>query len=65
MPQRNLVKPIIAVLVVHTAITALTWRDLQHRPAGEVRGSKKLWRIASAANTAGSVAYLTIGRKRS
>jgi hypothetical protein len=65
MPQRKLLKPIIAVLVVHTAIAALTWRDLQHRPAEQVRGSKKLWRVASAANTVGSVAYLAIGRKPS
>jgi hypothetical protein len=63
MAQRKLVKPIIAVLVAHTAITALTWRDLQHRPAEQVRGSKKLWRVASAANTIGSIAYLVIGRK--
>jgi hypothetical protein len=63
MGQRKLVKPIVAVLVVHTAITALTWRDLKRRPAGQVRGSKKLWRVASAANTVGSVAYLAIGRR--
>lgn len=65
MAQRKLVKPIIAILVAHAAITALTWRDLQHRPAGQVRGSKRLWRVASAANTVGSVAYLAIGRKPS
>jgi len=65
MAQRKLVKPIIAVLVAHTAITALTWRDLQSRPAEQVRGSKKLWRVASAANTIGSIAYLAIGRKPS
>jgi hypothetical protein len=63
MGQRKLVKPIIAVLVAHTAITALTWRDLQHRPAEQVRGSKKLWRVVSAANTVGTVAYLALGRK--
>jgi hypothetical protein len=65
MPQRKHLMPIIAVFVAHTAITALTWRDLQHRPDAQVRGSKKLWRVASAANTVGSVAYLAIGRKRS
>jgi hypothetical protein len=65
MAQQKLVKPVIAVLVAHTAITALTWRDLQRRPADQVRGSKKLWRVATAANTIGSVAYLALGRKRS
>ena len=64
MMQRKGVRPFIPILVVHAAITALTWRDLRRRPADQVRGSKKLWRAASAMNTVGSLAYLVIGRKR-
>jgi hypothetical protein len=65
MIQRKDVRRIIPALVAHAAITTLTWRDLRRRPAEQVRGSKRLWRVASALNTAGSVAYLAVGRKRS
>ena len=65
MMKRKDVRPIIPILAVHAAITALTWRDLRRRPADEIRGSKKLWRVVSAMNTGGSLAYLTVGRKRS
>jgi hypothetical protein len=50
--------------VVHVTVTALTWRDLRSRPAGEVRGNKKLWWMASAVNTTGSAAYWLFGRRR-
>jgi hypothetical protein len=52
-------------LLAHAAITTLTWRDLRRRPAEQVRGGKRLWRVASAVNTVGSMAYLAVGRKRS
>lgn len=64
MIQRNDVRRVLPVLVAHAAITTLTWRDLRRRPAEEVRGSKRLWRVVSAMNTVGSVAYLAVGRKR-
>ena len=53
-----------AVAVVHLTIMALTWRDLRSRPAGQVRGPKKLWQVASALNTTGSAAYWLFGRRR-
>jgi hypothetical protein len=52
-----------AVAVVHVTVTALTWRDLRSRPAGQVRGPKSLWRLASALNTTGSAAYWLFGRR--
>ena len=64
MMQQKDVRRFIPILVVHAAITTLTWRDLRRRPADQVRGSKKLWRAASAINTLGSLAYLVLGRKR-
>jgi hypothetical protein len=42
----------------------LTWRDLRARPAGQVRGNKKIWQVASALNTSGSAAYWLFGRRR-
>jgi hypothetical protein len=43
---------------------ALTWRDIRQRPDADVRGSKKLWRVASALNTSGSAAYWLFGRRQ-
>src|SRR5258708_14339034 len=65
MIQRKDVRRVIPVLVAHAAITALPWRDLRRPPEDPVRGSKRLWRVASAMNTVGSAAYRALGRKRS
>lgn len=48
----------------HVGITALTWQDLRHRPAAGIRGPRTVWRVLSAANTLGSAAYWTVGRRR-
>jgi hypothetical protein len=52
------------IAVVHVTVMTLTWRDLRSRPAADVRGNKKAWRVASAVNTLGSVAYWIFGRRR-
>jgi hypothetical protein len=52
------------ILAAHLAVTSITWRDLRRRPDSEVRGSKRVWRAASALNTTGSVAYFLLGRRR-
>ena len=58
-------KLVFAVIgVVHLTVMALTWRDLRSRPPGQVRGNKKIWRVASALNTTGSAAYWLFGRRR-
>jgi hypothetical protein len=51
------------IVVVHAPVTALTWRDLQHRRRAQVRGPKVLWRLASLLNTLGSAAYWLFGRR--
>lgn len=56
---------VLAVIaVVHLTAVTLTWRDLRSRPAGQVRGPKRVWQLASALNTAGSAAYWLFGRRR-
>jgi hypothetical protein len=58
-------KVVLAIVaVVHVTIMTLTWRDLRSRPAGQIRGPKQLWRVASALNTSGSAAYWLFGRRR-
>jgi hypothetical protein len=58
-------KLVLAIIgVVHLTVMTLTWRDLRSRPPGQVRGNKKIWRVASALNTTGSAAYWLFGRRR-
>ena len=54
-----------AVGLVHIAVVALTWRDISARPADQIRGNKKFWRVFSALNTANATLYWLIGRRRS
>lgn len=61
-PNR-LVLVLAYIAVVHAPVTALPWRDLRGRPSAHVRGSKRIWRVASALNTTGSVAYWLFGRR--
>ena len=53
-----------AILAAHLVVIALTWHSLRRRTADQVRGSKRLWRMASASNTGWSIAYFLFGRKR-
>jgi hypothetical protein len=55
---------LIVALIIHVIMLNLTWRDLRRRPASAVRGKKRVWRLASMANTSGSVAYWLFGRRR-
>lgn len=55
--------PLALALAVHVVVTSITWHDLNRRTSAEVRGPTWLWRIASGANTMGSVAYWLLGRR--
>lgn len=57
-------KSLAAIIPIHIAVTAFTWRDLRNRAPEQVRGSQRFWRVVSGANTLGSVLYFTLGRKR-
>lgn len=56
--------PLAVIVPAHLAVTAFTWRSLRNRAPEQVRGSKRFWRVASGANTLGSLLYFAIGRKR-
>ena len=53
-----------AIAAAHLTAVTLTWRDLRSRTAEQVRGDKRIWQLASAANTLGSGAYWLFGRRR-
>ena len=55
-PQRAAV-----VRARHVFLAAWTWRDIQQRPAQQIRGTKRLWRLLSAANALGG-SQLLAGR---
>lgn len=50
------------VLIISVAIVGFAERDLQGRPAEEIRGSRPAWRLASL-NALGALAYLAFGRR--
>jgi hypothetical protein len=52
-----------ALVLAEVGLAALTWRDLRHRPADEIRGSKRFWRVISTINPGNSAAYWLVGRK--
>ena len=53
------------ITLVHLVIVALTWRDISARPADQIRGNKKFWRVFSALNTSNAALYWLVGRRRS
>jgi hypothetical protein len=54
---------LVVVVLAEVVLAALTWRDIRNRPASEIRGSKRLWRIISTINPGNSVAYWVVGRR--
>ena len=57
--RRSLVMVLIAVSLV---LVAAAERDLERRPAADVRGSKLLWRLICL-NALGAASYLRWGRR--
>lgn len=56
------IRIVLLYLPVHVLVAALTWRDIGRRPADQMRGGKRAWRLASAVNTLGAVGYWLVGR---
>src|SRR5512142_1893649 len=46
-----------ALVLAEVGLTTLTWRDLRRRPADQIRGSKRFWRVISTITPGNSVAY--------
>lgn len=56
---------LIGLGVVEVVLLLAAFVDLHRRPAGQVRGSKRAWRLAALVNVVGPLAYFTLGRRRS
>jgi hypothetical protein len=62
-PQSPAQRLVAGVLIaVSLVLVAVAQRDLHRRPAAQVRGDKRLWRLACL-NAVGAVAYLLWGRQ--
>jgi hypothetical protein len=55
---------IIGAATIQLTLMAAAQIDITRRPAGEIRGSKLLWRILTLVNFIGPLAYFAFGRKR-
>lgn len=56
---------ITVAAVVEAGLKAAALIDLRHRPASQVRGSKKLWASSMIVNSAGliPISYFAFGRR--
>ena len=52
----------VALIVLSLGLVTAAERDIQRRPANEMRGSKLLWRLLCL-NALGAVGYLRWGRR--
>jgi hypothetical protein len=50
--------------LVQLTLTSLALWDLAHRPASQIKGSKRLWVVLAFVQPVGPLAYLLFGRKR-
>ena len=53
-----------ALLAVELVLIATAERDIQRRPADQIRGPKLLWRVLATQNLVGPAAYVSLGRRR-
>jgi hypothetical protein len=58
-PQRVVA---VASIVASLAVVTAAERDLQRRPAEEVRGDKRIWRLVCL-NAVGALGYFRWGRR--
>ena len=54
----------ITAAIVQLSLLFAAQRDISHRPAEQIRGSKTLWRLATLVNFIGPGSYFAFGRKR-
>ncbi|MBJ7458035.1 MAG: hypothetical protein JHD02_02485 [Thermoleophilaceae bacterium] len=55
-------KLLVAAAAVEVTAKMLALRDIHRRSADEIRGSKRLWRLAQIVNFFGPAAYFAFGR---
>jgi hypothetical protein len=56
---------LVALAVAHIIVTTITWRDLSHRSADQLRGPRWFWRLFTGIQMGNSGVYWLVGRKDS
>jgi len=54
---------LVALIVLHIVVTAITLRDLSHRSDAQVRGPRWFWRAFTPLQMGNSAIYWLAGRK--
>jgi hypothetical protein len=52
------------LVALEVVLIASAERDIQRRPAAEIRGPKLLWRAVATQNVIGPAAYFILGKRR-
>jgi hypothetical protein len=60
-PSRPL---LVALVVLHIIVTAITLRDLSQRTDTQVRGPRQFWRVFTPLQMGNSALYWLVGRRR-
>ena len=55
---------IVVAAVVEVVLLVATLIDIKHRPADQIKGSKRMWTTLAFVNIVGPIAYFTLGRRR-
>lgn len=55
---------ILLSIAVQLGLLAAALADIYRRPAGEIRGGKRLWTAAAFVNYVGPISYFLFGRRR-
>ncbi|HEX8487049.1 MAG TPA: PLDc N-terminal domain-containing protein [Propionibacteriaceae bacterium] len=55
---------LIGLGVVEVALLAAAQLDIRRRPAEQIKGTKRTWRLVSLVNLLGPLAYFVFGRRR-
>jgi hypothetical protein len=59
-PRRRV---LVASLVIHVIVTAITLRDLSRRSDAQIRGPRWFWRVFAPLQMGNSAVYWLVGRK--
>jgi len=55
---------IVVAGVVEVVLLVAALIDIKRRPAGQIKGSKRMWTALAFVNILGPVSYFTFGRRR-
>ena len=55
---------IVVAGVVEVVLLVATLIDIKRRPAGQIKGSKRMWTALAFVSILGPVSYFTFGRRR-